>query len=67
MNTHVNQMNLRLIRNTDPSTAFQIKLMYEDGTIEDYSDDGWVLKNREWYPFETFTRKLKNEQVDNCT
>ena len=60
MNTHVNQMNLRLIRNTDPSTAFQIKLMYEDGIIQDYSDDGWVLVNREWYPFATIAERIKN-------
>ena len=67
MNAHVNQMNLRLIRNTDPSTAYHIRLLHEDNIIEDYSDDGWVLKNREWIPYTTFCRKLNNEEANNCT
>jgi hypothetical protein len=56
----VNPMNLKLIRNTDPLIAMRINLLYENGSIQDYSEDGWVLVGKEWYPFETYEERVKN-------
>ena len=53
----VNPMNTRLIRNTDPLTATAINDLYDRGIIKDFSEDGWVLYNREWYPYTTFIER----------
>jgi hypothetical protein len=58
----LNQMKSRLIRNTDPSTAFIINSLFDRGIIADFSDDGWVLYNKEWYPVDTFLERY-NEHL----
>jgi len=55
------EMNLtksKLIRNTDASTASIIDDLFNRGIIADFSEDGWVLYNKEWYPFTTFIERM---------
>jgi hypothetical protein len=55
------EMNLtksKLIRNTDISTASIIDDLFNRGIIADFSEDGWVLYNKEWYPFTTFIERM---------
>jgi hypothetical protein len=40
----------------------RINLLYENGSIQDYSEDGWVLVGKEWYPFETYEERAKNAE-----
>jgi len=58
-NMELNPLKSKLIRNTDPSTAGIINDLFDRGIIADFSDDGWVLYNREWYPFTTFIERMK--------
>lgn len=53
----VNPMNTRLIRNTDQPTATRINQLFDQGVITDFSEDGWVLYKREWYPYTTFIER----------
>jgi hypothetical protein len=55
----INQMNTKLIRNTDPSTAKIINNLFDRGIISDFSDDGWVLYKKEWYPISTFIERME--------
>lgn len=55
-----NQTNLKLIRNTGPSTARFIEELFNVGTIQDYSEDGWVLVSKEWIPIEVFMKRNEN-------
>lgn len=48
---------MKLILNTDQQTASLINKLYDDGTIADFSEDGWVLYRKEWYPIKTFLEK----------
>lgn len=50
-------MNTKLIRNTDHSTASLINRLFDQGIIADFSEDGWVLHNKEWYPIDTFLER----------
>jgi len=55
------EMNLvksKLISNTDPSTASIIDDLFTRGIIADFSEDGWVLYHKEWYPFSTFIERM---------
>lgn len=51
-------MNTKLIRNTDPQTASIINHLFDRGVITDFSEDGWVLYNKEWYPISTFIERM---------
>lgn len=53
----LSQTKSKLIRNTDPQTASIIDDLYTRGVITDFSEDGWVLYKKEWYPFITFIEK----------
>jgi hypothetical protein len=55
----VNLMKSKLIRNTDPSTASLINQLFDRGIITDFSEDGWVLYKKEWYPFTTFIERMR--------
>lgn len=55
----MNPMKSRLIRNTDHSTASIISDLFDRGIIADFSDDGWVLYQKEWYPISTFIERMK--------
>lgn len=55
----LNRLNMRLIRNTDPGTADLINDLYARGIITDFSEDGWVLYHKEWYPIVTLNERLK--------
>lgn len=59
MGMDVNPMNSKLIRNTDLSTAIVINDLFDRGIIADFSDDGWVLYKKEWYPISTFIERMK--------
>lgn len=59
MSMEMNPTKSKLIRNTDNSTASLITDLFDRGIIADFSDDGWVLYNREWYPFTTFIERMK--------
>jgi hypothetical protein len=63
MDSSVNQMNTKLILNTDAATASLINNLYDKGVIADFSEDGWVLFNKEWYPIETFIERKMNEHL----
>lgn len=63
MDSSVNQMNTKLILNTDAATASLINSLYDNGVIADFSEDGWVLFNKEWYPIETFIERKMNEHL----
>jgi len=52
-------MKSKLIRNTDVSTATLINDLFDKGIITDFSEDGWVLYKKEWYPFTTFLERMK--------
>jgi len=54
-----NLLKSKLIRNTDPSTAGLINDLFDRGIITDFSEDGWVLYNKEWYPFTTFIERMR--------
>lgn len=54
----LNQMKSKLIRNTDPLIAGIIEDLYFKGVITDFSEDGWVLYRKEWYPFTTFQERF---------
>jgi hypothetical protein len=56
-------MNTKLILNTDAATASLINNLYDNGVIADFSEDGWVLFNKEWYPIETFIERKMNEHL----
>lgn len=45
--------------NTDSSTAIVINDLFSQGIISDFSEDGWVLYKKEWYPFSTFLERMK--------
>jgi hypothetical protein len=53
----MSRLNMKLILNTDQQTASLINKLYDDGTIADFSEDGWVLYRKEWYPIKTFLEK----------
>lgn len=55
-----NQTNMKLIRNTGPSLARFIEEEFNLGTIQDYSEDGWVLVNKEWLPIEVYIKRNKS-------
>ena len=55
----VNPVKSKLIRNTDHSTASVINDLFDKGIITDFSEDGWVLYKKEWYPFTTFLERMK--------
>ena len=55
----VNPVKSKLIRNTDHSTASVINDLFDRGIITDFSEDGWVLYKKEWYPFTTFLERIK--------
>lgn len=55
----VNPVKSKLIRNTDHSTASVINDLFDRGIITDFSEDGWVLYKKEWYPFTTFLERMK--------
>jgi predicted DNA-binding transcriptional regulator len=59
MNMEINHLKSRLILNTDASTAGRINELFERGIIADFSEDGWVLYHKEWYPFNTFLERIK--------
>jgi len=59
MSMEMNPTKSKLIRNTDNSTASLITDLFDRGIITDFSEDGWVLYNREWYPFTTFIERMK--------
>jgi hypothetical protein len=48
---------MKLIRNTGPSTAILINNLFDQGIIADFSEDGWVLFQKEWYPIDTFLER----------
>lgn len=54
----LNPVKSKLIHNTDPSTAFIIDDLFNRGIITDFSEDGWVLYKKEWYPFSTFIERM---------
>lgn len=55
----VNPVKSKLIRNTDHSTASVINDLFDRGIITDFSEDGWVLYKKEWYPFTTFLERIQ--------
>jgi hypothetical protein len=59
MSMEINPVKSRLIRNTDQSTASVINNLFDRGVITDFSEDGWVLYKKEWYPFTTFLERIK--------
>ena len=59
MSMEINPVKSRLIRNTDQSTASVINNLFDQGVITDFSEDGWVLYKKEWYPFTTFLERIK--------
>jgi hypothetical protein len=58
-----NQMNMRLIRNTDQQTADLVTKLYNKEIISDFTDDGWVLNKGEWYPVNVFMEVKKHEYL----
>lgn len=63
MTIPLSQLNTRLIRNTDPSTASLINNLYDRGIIADFSEDGWVLYHKEWYPIATLLERIDIERI----
>jgi hypothetical protein len=63
MTINLSRMNSRLIRNTDHATAFAINNLFERGIISDFSEDGWVLYQKEWYPYTTFIERMSLTNV----
>ena len=63
-NFTTNRMNTKLIRNTDLGTAMVINDLFDRGIITDFSEDGWVLYEKEWYPITTFIERMKLINVD---
>lgn len=59
MAMETNPVKSRLIRNTDLSTASIINDLFDRGIIADFSEDGWVLYNKEWYPLVTFLERIR--------
>ena len=59
MSMEINPVKSKLIRNTDQSTASVINNLFDRGIITDFSEDGWVLYKKEWYPFTTFLERIK--------
>jgi hypothetical protein len=59
MTMELNPVKSRLIRNTDQSTASVINNLFDRGIITDFSEDGWVLYKKEWYPLITFLERIK--------
>lgn len=53
----LSRLNTKLIRNTDAQTASLINSLFDRGIIADFSEDGWVLFMKEWYPITTFMEK----------
>lgn len=53
----LSRLNTKLIRSTDPQTASLINDLFDRGIIADFSEDGWVLYRKEWYPITTFVEK----------
>lgn len=53
----LSRLNMKLIRSTDPQTASLINDLFDRGIIADFSEDGWVLYRKEWYPITTFVEK----------
>jgi len=58
MSMELNPLKSKLIHNTDPSTAGLINDLFDRGVIADFSEDGWVLYKKEWYPFTTFIERM---------
>ena len=54
----LSRLNMKLIHNTDPQTASIIIDMFDRGIINDYSEDGWVLAKKEWYPISVFLERI---------
>lgn len=57
----MSQANMKLIQTMGPGTAFIINDLFSQGVINDYSDDGWILFNREWIPYSTFLERYHNQ------
>lgn len=57
----MSQANMKLIQTMGPGTAFIINDLFSQGVINDYSDDGWILFNREWIPYATFLERYHNQ------
>jgi hypothetical protein len=45
------------MNSTSPQTASLINDLFDRGIIADFSEDGWVLYHKEWYPITTFVEK----------
>lgn len=60
----MNRTNTKLIRNTDPGTAFLINQLFNKGIIVDFSEDGWVLFKKEWIPIGTFLERYYNKYAE---
>lgn len=53
----LSRLNTKLIRSTSPQTASLINDLFDRGIIADFSEDGWVLYHKEWYPITTFVER----------
>lgn len=57
----MSQVNMKLTQTMGPGPAFIINDLFSQGVINDYSEDGWILFNREWIPYATFLERYNNE------
>lgn len=59
----LNPMKSKLTLCMGPTMARTIFDLFDHGIISDFSEDGWVLYHKEWYPVQTFLDR--KQLIDN--
>jgi hypothetical protein len=59
----LNPLISKLTQAVGLKTCITITTLYDMGIITDFTEDGWVLNNREWYPINTFLER--NNQIEH--
>jgi hypothetical protein len=58
----LNPLIAKLTSTVGQETSMTVTTLYDQGIIKDFTDDGWVLVEREWYPINTF---LERNQIEH--
>lgn len=59
----LNPLIAKLTSTVGQKTCMTVTTLYDQGIIKDFTDDGWVLVEREWYPINTFLER--NNQIEH--
>jgi len=59
----LNPLIAKLTSTVGQKTSMTVTTLYDQGIIKDFTDDGWVLVEREWYPINTFLER--NNQIEH--